>query len=222
MSKETLRRALVDALAAEFPAGELALIAPYLEQRAVEARATSRRDQAAALARLGEHVTAAAAAPVDDVDQAADVVTAGVIAWQKGQGPRRVPPGGWPPGGQPSGMWRDCAGCGDTIYPSEHVYPATGEVAATLARVGVEGVLCAVCFVKGQHARSLTGEHAGGDVPLVIDCGRTDDHLGHEHVLPDHPGMPRWCQGTLTAYMRKNDDKAAARRREQGQEDWKL
>lgn len=49
------------ALAAVFTDEELALIEPYLTRRAVDARATSRQDAAAALVRLGNAVTVARA-----------------------------------------------------------------------------------------------------------------------------------------------------------------
>lgn len=55
MTGEALRAALAD----EFTVDELRLIAPYLEKRAIDARATSRRDQAAALTALGEAIAEA-------------------------------------------------------------------------------------------------------------------------------------------------------------------
>lgn len=58
-------------LAAEFGAEGLALIAPYLTKRAIDSRATSRLDQADALGRLGEHITAAAALPAAAGDEPA-------------------------------------------------------------------------------------------------------------------------------------------------------
>lgn len=58
-------------LAAEFGAEGLALIAPYLTTRAINAASTRRLDQAKLLTRLGEHVTAAAALPAAAGDEPA-------------------------------------------------------------------------------------------------------------------------------------------------------
>jgi hypothetical protein len=58
-------------------------------------------------------------------------------AYLDGAGPRPE----WPTGGRPATWWLHCAGCGDTIFPAEHVY----EIAA--------GHLCAVCETK----RRFTG-----------------------------------------------------------------
>lgn len=54
----------------------------------------------------------------------------------------------WPPGGKPTEELRECAECGDTIYPGEHVYPPRHPAADS----GLV-VLCAVCHVKARASR---------------------------------------------------------------------
>lgn len=78
-----------------------------------------------------------------------------VLTWHKGRGPS-VPPGGWPPDGTEAETWWNCATCGDTIYPSEHMY----RVDPNADRTVFERMNCAVC-----HVRALLAAQTGGGQP---------------------------------------------------------
>lgn len=84
------------------------------------------------------------------------------------------PPGGWPTGGQLAGKWLDCSDCGDTIFPSEHVYPAS------------DGVRCAVCRVKATAATGLGSTRRAQDpaVDPVIDHATAARELFHLGTIP--------------------------------------
>lgn len=120
MSDANLARALADAFTTE----QLALIEPYLTRRAVDARATSRRDAADALARLGDAVTIAqahhrrAAAGSDPAET------------------RACEPGGFVGAG--GIVAEHCPACGDVFHPEQ---PGSGE-------------RCATCRYHGRQPRA--------------------------------------------------------------------
>jgi hypothetical protein len=46
---------------------------------------------------------------------------------------------------------------------------------------------------------SLADRRDGGT--RIVGCDSTADHEGHEHTVPDRPGVALWCRGTLAGYM---------------------
>jgi hypothetical protein len=111
----------------------------------------------------------------------------------------------WPTGGRPATGWLDCAGCGDTIYPGEHVYEAPA----------APGHLCAVCETK---RRTDPAYDAGDAAPassyptttaldpdeaayqaLTAELRQTRQHLADAHAERDQARAARNRYAVLIA-----------------------